>query len=62
MTKRWKAIVRRVVPVLSAGVLLQANGCALDPVALTQGLLTTVVNDVINSIVFGIFNVPVVGI
>ena len=62
MTKRWKAIARRAMPALSAGVLFQANGCALDPGALTQGLLTVLVNDVISSIVYGIFNIPVTGI
>ena len=62
MTKRWKAIVRRAAPVLSAGLLFQASGCALDPVALTQGLVTVFMNDVIFSIVYGIFNIPVTGI
>lgn len=61
MTRHWNSIVRKMAPALSAGFLLQANGCAIDTNALAEGVLTAVVNNVISSLVFGIFNVPLTG-
>ena len=56
MTKRMYLIARRVVPLLSAGMLLQAGGCAVDTNALFTGLATAIANNLISSFVFGSFN------
>ncbi len=56
MTKQFNYIVRRIVPVVSAGLLFQANGCTLDTNSLVGGLASTIANQLINSFVFGAFN------
>jgi hypothetical protein len=56
MTKRMYSIARRVVPLLGAGMLLQAGGCAVDTNALFAGLATTIARNFISSYVFGAFN------
>ena len=56
MTKRMYSIARRVVPLLGAGMLLQAGGCTFDNNALLTGLVTTIANNFISSYVFGSFN------
>ncbi len=61
MTRHWNSIVRKLAPALSAGFLLQANGCVVDPNAIAESVLTGIVNNVIASLVFGIFNVPLAG-
>ena len=62
MTRHWNAIVRKTVPALSAGLLLQAGGCDIaDPNTIAQGLFTTIANNVISSFVFGVFNIPFSG-
>jgi len=62
MTAMCQRFVRRVAPMLAAGCLFQASGCALDGGQLAQGLLTTILNSLISSLVFGLFNVPTGGI
>ena len=57
MTKRFNYIVRRIMPVFSAGLLFQANGCTVDTNALISGLASTIANQFIQSYVFGAFNV-----
>ena len=57
MTKRFNYIVRRIVPIVSAGLLFQANGCAYDTNSLVAGLASTIANQLISSLVFGAFNV-----
>lgn len=59
MTTRINAIVRRLFPVLSAGCLFQANGCNVDVNSIASGVLTAIVNDLIASVVYGAFNLPV---
>lgn len=59
MTRRWNSIVRKTAPILGAGLLLQAGGCGVDFTTTVQGLLTTVVNNLLASFVFGAFNIPV---
>lgn len=56
MTKRFHYIVRRIIPVFSAGYLFQTSGCTLDTNALASGLATTIANQLISSFVFGAFN------
>lgn len=57
MTKRLTYVLRRIVPLASAGLLFQANGCAIDTNALAAGLASTIANNLISSIVFGAFNI-----
>ena len=56
MTKRFTCIVRRIMPMVSAGLLFQAGGCAFDTNALVSGLASTIATNLINSFVFGAFN------
>ena len=56
MTKRMYSIARRVVPLLGAGMLLQAGGCTLDTNTLLSGLTTAIASNLISSFVFGYFN------
>jgi len=55
MTKRFHYIVRRIVPVVSAGYLFQTSGCAVDTNAILSSLATTIANQLISSYVFGAF-------
>jgi len=57
MTMRMNRVLRRVAPLLSAGVLLQAGGCAFDTNTLVLGLLTSIAQSIITDLVFGLFNV-----
>lgn len=57
MTYRLHSIMRRLGPLLGAGILLQASGCQFNPSELAAGLTTTVLNNLIASFVFGVFNV-----
>lgn len=61
MTKRCDAIMRRLAPLLGAGVLLQATGCEFNGSAIASGVLTSIANSFITSIVFGLFNIPISG-
>ncbi|UCC29812.1 MAG: hypothetical protein JSU86_16600 [Phycisphaerales bacterium] len=61
MMRHWNSIVRKMAPVLGAGLLLQAGGCSVDLSAIGQGLLTSIATNLISSIVFGLFNVPLSG-
>ena len=56
MTKRFSCIVRRIMPIVSAGLLFQANGCAFDANSVLGGLASTIATNLINSFVFGAFN------
>ncbi len=56
MTKRWNTILRRLTPVLTAGMLLQAGGCTVDTANLFGSLLTSVANALVSDFVFGAFN------
>lgn len=56
MTKRFNYLVRRIVPILSAGLLFQANGCTVDTNAIFGSLASTIATNLINSFVFGAFN------
>ena len=56
MTKRFNYIVRRIMPIVSAGLLFQANGCTLDTNSLLSGLASTIANQLISSFVYGAFN------
>ncbi len=57
MTKRFNYLVRRIVPIVSAGFLFQANGCTLDANALVSGLVSSIANQLITSYVYGAFNI-----
>ncbi len=56
MSHRLHRITRRIVPVLTAGVLLQTGGCTVDFDSLASGLVSAIANDLITGIVFGAFN------
>ena len=58
MTRSWNSIVRKMAPMLSAGLLLQVNGCSLDLRTVTQEIVTAAVNNMLASFVYGIFNIP----
>ena len=59
MTRRCNLFGRKLSPLLGAGMLLQAASCAIDPAALTQGLVGSILSQLIAGIVFGLFNIPV---
>lgn len=61
MVKRSNLIIRKLAPVVGAGMLLQAGGCTFDLQTVTQGLVTSVANNLLASFVFGLFNVPLTG-
>ncbi len=61
MTNRWQVILRRAVPLLSGGLLLQANGCTADLNTLIQELVTATATNLVASFVFGAFNLPLTG-
>lgn len=61
MRRYWNSFVRKVAPVLGAGFLLQASGCAVDMSEIAQGLLTATVGNLIASYVYGAFNVSTGG-
>ncbi len=52
MMKHWNRFVRRISPIVAAGVLLQATGCDLS----VTGLLSSIGATLIQSFVFGAFN------
>ncbi len=55
MMNRFRLLARRALPLLSAGVLLQAGSCAIDTQSIAQGVATSVLNSLISSLVFGAF-------
>ncbi|MFQ5495039.1 MAG: hypothetical protein ACE5EX_06625 [Phycisphaerae bacterium] len=57
MTKSWHKLARKAVPWLSAGVLLQAASCAIDPVAVGQEFVNAVAVNLIAGFVFSAFGV-----
>ena len=61
MTRHWNSSVRKMAPILSAGLLLQAGGCNIDFGTTVQGLVSAAVNDLIASFVYGVFNIPLTG-
>jgi len=56
MMKRVDFLFRRLAPVLSAGVLVQTNGCATDLSTLAPEFISTIASALINNLVFGAFN------
>ena len=56
MTRQVHKWTRRLLPVLAAGVLLQAGGCT--PSTLITGLLTTMASSVISQFIPGLFGLP----
>jgi len=57
MSHRLTRLMRRITPILGAGVLLQASSCSVNLSDLAAGLATSVVNELITGIVLGAFNV-----
>ncbi len=47
--------MRKAAPVLSAGVLFQTSGCTLNLEAFSQNVVLGVLNELISSILFGLF-------
>lgn len=56
-----RTIVRKIAPVLSTGLLLQAGGCTVDANSTLQQLVTTATNNLIADYVFGAFNLGTFG-
>lgn len=56
MTRFLNYWTRRAAPLLGAGMLLQAGGCAMDPNAVFGGVFTSILNSLIANFVFGAFN------
>lgn len=61
MKRYWNSFVRKAAPLLGAGFLLQASGCAIDVGEIAQGLLTATAGNLITSYVYGAFNVSTSG-
>jgi len=57
MSHRLNRLMRRVTPLLGAGMLLQAGGCSVNFTDLIAGLTASVVNELVTGIVFGAFNI-----
>ena len=55
MTKHLNLMMRKLTPLLTAGVLLQTGGCEFDTANLSSGLITSIANSLISSFVFGLF-------
>lgn len=58
MTGLCQRFMRRVAPVIAAGCLFQTSGCTIDGSGIAEGLFTAILNNLITSLVFGLFNVP----
>lgn len=56
MSPRAVSAGRRWLAVCGAGALFQAGGCMVNTNELLAGLTTTVLNNLISSLVFGAFN------
>ncbi len=56
MIKYLHTTTRRITAVLSAGLLLQAGGCYFDRAELAAGLVSSIVNNLLGSYIFGAFN------
>ncbi|MHC5110728.1 MAG: hypothetical protein ACYTHJ_12730 [Planctomycetota bacterium] len=57
MTKpRTMQYMRRLAALSSAGVLFQATGCTVDATGLFTQLVTLFGTNIINSLIFGAFN------
>ena len=54
MTERFQPIMRKSMPLLAAGVLLQVGGCNSNEVL--SGLLTSIVGSILQSLIYGSFN------
>jgi len=61
MMKYWTSFARKAGPFVAAGLLLQAGSCAVNPSSLAGGLMTAVLNNLITSFVYGVFNIPLSG-
>jgi hypothetical protein len=56
MRKTIHVFARRLVPLISAGMLFQASGCTLDARGISAGVIGAVLQSFIESYVFGAFN------
>ena len=54
--KRILTTTRKWAPLLAAGMLFQAGGCSLDFQGVAGGLITSIINTLISSLVFGTLN------
>jgi len=57
MAQQIGRTLRKLVPVLSGAILLQAGGCTFDLQGITSGLVTSIAQTLISSFVFGVFGV-----
>jgi hypothetical protein len=60
MTGFYQRFVRRMAPTLAAGYLFQTTGCTVTGEEIAQGLISAILNNLITSLIFGLFNVPFV--
>jgi hypothetical protein len=56
IVKICESVYRKVVPIFSAGVLLQAGGCSFDTETTFQTLSEFVLTRLVGDLVFGAFN------
>ena len=58
MTNRFGSMAGKLAVFGGGGLLLQANGCTVDAVALVQGLTETITTNLVTSFVFNLFGLP----
>ncbi|MEK6676067.1 MAG: hypothetical protein AABZ47_10495 [Planctomycetota bacterium] len=56
MTHRSWKIYTRLVPLFSAGILLQMGGCSIDIPSVATGVFTSIASSVLSTFVFSAFN------
>jgi len=56
MANRMQKVMRRLAPVLGAGMLLQATGCQINGAELAAGLTSTILTNAITNLVFNWFS------
>ncbi len=58
MANRWNLVFRRIAPVLSAGLLFQAGGCAFNLNETLAGVFSSIATSYITSIVYAALSLP----
>jgi hypothetical protein len=56
MANRWSFAFRRIAPALTAGLLLQAEGCAFNLNETLAGVLSSIATSYITSFIFAALN------
>ena len=61
MIQHFDSFVRKTAVIFSAGMLLQAGGCSVDPTAGAATVFGLVLQRLVTDVVFGAFNVSAGG-